>query len=496
MSQKQTSTRRDFLKKSGMVAAGVGLAGNLSIARAANAAGDDLIQIALVGCGGRGRGAIMDRLQVKDNVKVVSVADAFEGAAKGAADMLRSEGESGDYEGKIDLPADRVFGGFDGYKKAIDCLKPGDQVVIATTPGFRPFHYRYAIDKGLHVFMEKPLFTDAPGFRHVQETNRRADEKNLKVCVGLQRHYEPQYINWMKQIHEGAIGDVTYSRVYWNGGGIWCKPREKNETEMEYQMRNWYHFVWLCGDNICEQHVHNLDIGLWAHGKGDKMFHPVSANAQGGRQCKAGPESLLRSAPPYSDKAEWWKWYSANKDAFFRLGQAWDHFFVEYTFEDGTNMFSQCRHIRNCWDSVTEFVHGTKGFGGPGWLNDYKGKNIWNNTEKAVKGPYQWEHDVLVDSIRNDKPHNDGWFAAASTMTAVLGRMAAFSGKVLDWDTAVAEGCRYMPEGGPGSWDENPPVMPDEDGFYESSVAQQGVFDPFTGSNGGGGGTSRRRRRS
>ncbi len=478
MTQNTKPTRRDFLKTTGVISAGLGLAGGLGIARSAHAAGNDVMKVALIGCGGRGRGAIMDRLQVKDNVKLVAIADAFPNNAKDTGKMLLKEAE-GDYKDNIDITAGKVFTGFNAYKQAIDCLSPGDQVIIATTPGFRPWHYRYAIEKGVHVFMEKPLFTDAPGFNHVMETNRMAEQKNLKVCVGLQRHYEPRYVNWIKAIQDGLIGDIAYSRVYWNGSGIWCKPRERNETEMEYQMRNWYHFVWLCGDNICEQHVHNLDVGLWIHGKGDKMMHPVSANAQGGRQNPAAPESVLRTAPAYADKDAWWAWYNQHKDACSRYGQAWDHFAVEYTFADGTNMFSQCRHIANCWNPVTEFAHGSKGYGEAGWLNDKSGKQIWKNEEQAVKGPYQWEHDVMVDCIRNDKPMHDGWHAANATMTAVLGRMAAFSGKVIAWDEAVEKGSRYVPEGGPKDWMENPPVMPDADGFYESSVPKQGIFNPF-----------------
>ncbi len=483
MKKNSTSSRRDFLKTTGALAAGATLVGGLGLDRSAHAAGSDQMKLALVGCGGRGRGAIMDRLQVGDNVKVVAIADAFEGNAKNVANTLYKENEKdgAPAKGKIDLTDDRVFSGFDGYRKAIDCLSPGDQVVIATTPGFRPYHYRYAIEKGVHVFMEKPLFTDAPGFRHVMETNKMADEKGLKVCVGLQRRYEPHYYNWAKQIADGKIGDVSFSRVYWNGGGIWCRPRQQGDTEMTYQMRNWYHFVWLCGDNICEQHVHNLDIGNWIHGKGDKMAHPVTANAQGGRQNPACPDDLRRTAPPYADKDAWWAWYEKNKGACNRYGQAWDHFFIEFTYPDGSKMFSQCRHIAKCWDSVSEHIHGTNGTGGPGWLKDREGKEIWKNDEKAQKGPYQWEHDCQVKAIREGLPMNDGYFAAHATMIAVFGRLAAFSGKELKWDDAVSKGVPYMlPEDKLG-WDANPPVMPDEDGFYEKSVAKQGVFNPFVG---------------
>ena len=480
MKERSTSSRRDFLKTTGALAAGATLLGNLGIARSAYAAGNDQIKLALIGCGGRGSGAIVQRLQVGDNAKLVAVADAFD-RAKGAADGLRNEAkkEGSPCAGKIDLPDDRVFVGFDAYRKAIDCLSPGDQVVIATSPGFRPYHYRYAIEKGCHVFMEKPVCTDSPGYRHVMETNKMADEKNLKVCVGLQRRYEPAYYNWAKQIADGKIGDVSFTRVYWNGGGIWCHGRNKGETEMQYQMRNWYHFVWLCGDNICEQHVHNLDIGNWIHGKGDPMAHPITANAQGGRQVPACPEEIRRTAPPYADQEAWWAWYEKNKGACNRYGQAWDHFFVEYTYADGSKMFSQCRHIANCWDNVSEHVHGTNGQGGPGWLKDRSGKDIWRNEEKVPKGSFEWEHDCLVKAIREDLPMNNGYYGAHASMIAIFGRLAAFCGKEISWDDAVNKGVRYMPTEDKLAWDANPPVMPDEDGFYEKSVAKQGVFNPF-----------------
>ena len=475
MTKKTKTSRRDFLKTTGILAAGATLVSGVTIERSAHAAGDDLIQLALVGCGGRGSQAIRDRLQVNDNAKVIAVADAFDYRANNAAKGLREDRE---WNGKVDLPAERVFAGLDSYKKAIDCLKPGDAVLIATMPGFRPMHYRYAVEKGVHVFMEKPLFTDAAGYNHLMESNKMADEKGLKVTVGLQRHYEPQYYNWIKQIADGAIGDVSFTRVYWNNAGIWCKERNANQTELQWQMENWYHFVYLCGDNICEQHVHNIDVGNWLHGKGDKMSHPVAANGQGGRQNPAGPLELLQQAPPFENKTEWFKWYNANKKRFDRFGQAWDHFFIEYTFGDGSRMFSQCRHVGDCWNPVEENVHGTKGHGRVGVLYDSENNEIWKNTEKVPKGPFKWEHDMHVKSIRENTPHNDGWHGAMATMTAVLGRMAAFSGQVVTWDDAVAPGKAKseMPLEGFASWDDPTPVKPDANGFYEGSVAKPGVY--------------------
>jgi hypothetical protein len=279
------------------------------------------------------------------------------------------------------------------------------------------------------------------------------------------------------------MGDIQYTRVFWNGGGIWCRERRPDQNELQYQVNNWYHFVWLCGDNICEQHCHNLDVGNWVHSKGDRMAHPVSANAQGGRTFKAGPEDLMRKAPPFADKAAWDEWYRAqnNGRAFNRHGQAWDHFFVEYTYADGSRMFSQCRHIANTWGQETEFAYGTKAWGQSGQVREPgpSGRQIWSNSERYPKGSMDWEHDKLVDAIRNDKPMNDGWHAAMSCMTAVLGREAAFSGKELKWDELVEKGRPYFPNGEITSFDQIAPVQPDADGFYEKSVAVPGVYNPF-----------------
>ena len=477
------TSRRQFLKTSTVLSAGAAMAGGLTLAQSANVRGSDEMKVALVGSGGRGSGAVRDRAQVGDNYKIVAVADAFEGRASGTANALRRDAGNAEsvLNGKVELPNDRVFSGLDSYKKAIDCLSPGDYVVLCAPPGFRPYHYRYAIEKGCHVFMEKPVLIDAPGFRHVMETNKMADEKNLKVCVGLQRRYEPQYYNWVEQIHAGRIGDVQYTRVFWNGDTPWTRPRRAGQSELDYQVENWYHFVWVCGDNISEQHVHNIDIGNWIHSKGDRMGHPVSAQAQGGRTHKAGPEALMRQAPPFANRAAWDEWYQAqnNGRAFNRHGQAWDHFFVEFTYADGSRMYSQCRHIRGTQGDVSEHVYGTNGSGRPGGLSGRDGRQVWRNQESVPKGPYQWEHDVLVKAIREDTPLNDGWHGAMSCMLAVLGREAAFCGRVVQWDELVEKGRPYFPNGEITSFDQEAPVQPDADGFYESSVAVPGAYNPF-----------------
>ena len=480
----EQTSRRQFLKTSTVLAAGATLAGGLSITQSAHAQGSDEMKVALIGAGGRAGGAIRDRAQVGDNYKVVAVADVFAERARVAANGLRNDGQNSESHlyGKVDLPNDRVFGGMLSYKEAIESLDPGDMVVIARQPGLHPYAYRAAVERGCHVFIEKPICVDAPGFRHTMESNRIAEEKGLKVVVGFQRRYEQHYNTWMERIHAGAIGDIQYTRVFWNGGGIWQRPRNRNESELAFQLRNWYHFTWLCGDNICEQHCHNIDIGNWIHSKGDRMAHPVRANAMGGRLHRAGPEHLMRQAPPFADREAWEEWFQPIRGSFNRNGQAWDSYFVEFEYADGSRMYSQCRHVANVWDHQTEYAFGTRGWGRPGRLGTGQREGqqeTWRNEGRFPKGSMQWEHDVLVDAIRNDKPLHDGWHASMACMAAVLGREAAYCGRIVNWNELVERGRPYHPNGEITSMDDASPVQPDANGFYESTVAVPGQYNPF-----------------
>ena len=460
--------RRDFLKSTGAVAGATVLSG-LTVARGAQAAGDDLIKIALVGCGGRGRGAVQDRLAASnllkkegygDNIKIVAIADAFEGNAKSAKEAFEATEDD-----RFDI-GDRVFWGFGAYKKAIDEC---DSVIIATAPGFRPVHFSYAVEKGKHVFMEKPCAVDARGYRMAIEACKKADEKGLKIVTGYQRHYQKEYVTFVEQLKEGKMGELMYSRVYWNGDGIWERGRQQGDTEMAYQMRNWYHFNWLCGDNIIEQHCHNIDVANWVHSLGDpqgKNAHPIRCNAMGGREVRKFPR-------------------------FKNSGHRFDHFTCEFTFADGSQMFSQCRHQANCWNNVSETFYGTQGMGGPGWINDRAGKEVWRNQGGYALGPYQWEHYMHAKFIREDIANNDAWYSAHSSMTSVLGRMAAYSGKEISWDDAVAKGRDEFPYDLFASmedddiWKADPPVTPDtvppvlpKEGevLYENSVPVPGEW--------------------
>lgn len=428
MSDLKLASRRNFLKGTTAAAAGLTLS---SLARTAHAAGGDTIKIALIGCGGRGSGAAENCLTANENVKIVAVADAFEGRASWAARNLNRK-----FPGKASIAPDHVFVGLDAYKKAIDCGI--DMIVQATPPGFRPAHYEYAIKAGKHVFMEKPCCVDAPGFNKLMAANKLADEKGLKVVVGLQRRHDSGYIGGVKEIQDGRYGDFMFSRVYWNGSGIWFRDRNPQQTEMEYQVNNWYHFCWLSGDNICEQHVHNLDVGNWV--KGD---HPVEANGMG---------SCIQR--------------DTGRDPKKGMGQIFDNHFVEFTYKDGSKMYSQCRQIPNTWGGDGgEQVHGTKGRGGCGG----------SGPKLKFGDAYVQEHFDLVEAIRNNKPCHEGWYGTTSSFTAVLGRMATYSGQRVLWDEAVAKGTTEMPD--TLTWDASPKVLPDEHGNYP--IPMPGVFKPY-----------------
>ncbi len=433
----RTPSRRDFLKKSSAAVAGAAAVSSLPLARSAHAAEDNVLKVALIGSGGRGSGAASNCLGMNKNTKLVAVADAFEDNAKNATNRLRKK-----FGDRVDVPADRIFSGFDAYKQAIDCGV--DMVLIATPPGFRPIHYKAAVEAGKHVFMEKPCCVDAPGFRSLMETNKLADEKNLKVGVGLQRHHQAPYVETIKRLQDGVIGDIQFFRVYWNGGGVWNRKRKPEQTEMEYQMRNWYYFVWLCGDHIAEQHVHNMDVGNWI-----KNAHPVEANGMGGRQVRK---------------------FGDNGD----FGHIYDHHAIEFTYADGTKMFSQCRHILKCASNVSEAAHGTKGTSNCTGVID--GENKWRFRGKKTN-PYDQEHIDLMAAILGNKKMNEGWYGATSSMTAVLGRMATYSGKIVKWDDAVKKGPNEMPE--KFAFDAKPPVLPDSKGSYEGSVAVPGIYKPY-----------------
>src|SRR5882672_12716638 len=430
-------TRRDFLKTTSAAVTSAGVLGALSVERSAHAAGSDTLKIALVGCGGRGSGAADQALSTAGPIKLVAMADVFKDRLEGSLNELKRK-----HSDKIDVPPDRQFLGFDAYKQAIALA---DVVILATPPGFRPMTFEEAVKQNKNIFCEKPVATDAPGVRRFLAAAEESKKKNLKVGIGLQRHHDRGYLETMKRIQDGAIGDIVAMRSYWNGSTPWLKRRVDLEkqygrklTEMEYQMRNWYYFTWICGDHIVEQHIHNLDVVNWV-----KNGYPVRVHGMGGCQVRKGID----------------------------YGEIFDHHAVEFEYADGSRCSSECRHIPGCWSNVSEHFVGTKG---TAELADpdraiIRGEKQWRfrRPDHPVDA-YQQEHDDLFAAIRNDKTYSEAENGAKSTMTAILGRLATYSGKVIEWDAALNSEINLFPE--KLAWDANPKVMPDGEGFYKLAV--------------------------
>ncbi len=433
------NTRRDFLKTTATLTGGAML-GGLPLAQAANSLVDDTIKIALIGCGMRGTGAALQALLSKQNVKIVAMADTFRAALDKsyanltAEDLTDMVGYEGSLKARIDVPESRKYVGFDGYAKA---MQHADVVILATPPGFRPTHFEEAVRQGKQIFMEKPVAVDGPGIRQVLAAAEIAKQKKLNVVVGLQRHYQTIYRQWVKMLQEGAIGDIVASRVYWNMGALWVKPRQPNQTEMTYQMQNWYYFNWLCGDHIVEQHVHNLDVSNWV-----KNAYPIRAYGSGGRQVRVGKD----------------------------YGEIYDHHLVEYEYADGSRMFSQCRQIPGTKEAVTEAFHGTNGSAPmPGKILTRSGHVLMDYNDKKDPNAYQVEHDELFAAIaKGEYKYADAENAAKSTLTAIMGRMATYSGQMIEFDAALNSKISLMPE--KLDWNANPKLMPGADGLYACAV--------------------------
>jgi predicted dehydrogenase len=389
-----SATRRDFLRGSTAATIGLGLLGN------AHAAGSDAIKVGLIGCGGRGTGAadnICKAAGTSYNVKIYALGDAFEDHLKTCRDRLEKTGSTKE---KFDVTDDRCFVGFDAYQKVIDCC---DLVMLATPPGFRPLHIEAVIKAGKHLFTEKPVAVDSPGIRKVLAAYEESKKKDLCVVAGTQRRHQSPYIESIKRIHDGVIGDPVAARVYWNQGDIWAHKRQPGWSDTEYQVRNWYHFLWLCGDHIVEQHVHNLDVAIWALGA-----HPIRAVGMGGRQVHEEPER----------------------------GQSYDHFAVDYEFPNGIHVLSMCRQIAGCANDVSETIVGTKGQWTTHQGYRFSGA-ISDRIRDDRKDPYVLEHVDLLEAITSRKPINELKQVAESTLTAIMGRDSAYSGKAITWEQAL-----------------------------------------------------------
>ncbi|MFN5649525.1 MAG: Gfo/Idh/MocA family protein, partial [Sphingobacteriales bacterium] len=389
--QDNNKSRREFMKQGTILAGGILTAPLFAKANYFSGA-DTVIKVALIGCGGRGTGAAMQALLTKQNVKLVAMADAFKDRIDSAYKQLNADdlsdwsGVKGNVKNKIDVPEERMFVGFDAYQKAIPLA---DVIILTTPPGFRPIHFEEAVKQGKHIFMEKPVATDPNGVMRVLKAAEEAKKKKLNVVVGLQRHYQNSYRELFKR--KDQIGEIVSAQAWWNNDGVWVNPRKEGQTEMDYQMRNWYYFNWLCGDHITEQHIHNIDVINWFKGG-----YPVKAQGMGGRQVRKGKDH----------------------------GEIFDHHYVEFHYADGSILNSQCRHIPKTMAKVDELLTGTKGkiFCGAGNITDLKGKVLYQFDQKTENNPYQTEHDELFAAIaKGEYKYADAENGAKSTMTSILG---------------------------------------------------------------------------
>ena len=428
--------RRSFLKNSSILTGSLVLP-SLSFQKQKQL--DKKLKISVVGCGGRGTGAAVQALRADKNVELVALCDAFEDRLERSLNAIIDE-----LDGEMDIKVKdkNKFVGFDGYKKAIDLA---DVVILATPPGFRPQHFEYAVNKSKHIFMEKPVATDAAGVRRILESAKLVKEKKLNVVVGLQRRYQLSYLDILKQVRRGVAGKIISGTVKWNGHGVWVRKREPQQSELEYQMRNWYYFNWLCGDHIVEQHIHNLDVANWFLDE-----HPISAQGMGGREVRKGIDH----------------------------GEIFDHHYVEFKYPSGAVIHSQCRHQPGTLRKVNEVLVGTKGVinlrnGGVVTINDHNGNLLHKYDPKNDISPYQIEHNKLFKSIRSGGQIDDTEYGATATMTAIMGRMATYSGKLIEWESAMNADEKLVPDN--LSWGSTAPVLPDNQGKYKVPVPGKSV---------------------
>ncbi len=401
-----SASRRGFLKSAAV-------AGTLAALPNAHAAGSDVLRVGLVGCGDRGTGAATQALAADSNVQLVAMADAFEDRLQNSLEILQ---KTEDVSTKVAVKPDHRFVGFNAYQ---ELLGSGvDVVLLCTPPHFRPIHLRAAIEAGKHVFAEKPVAVDAPGVHSVLESCELARSRGLSVVSGLCLRYDNGFKETVRRIHDGAIGEVSALFANDYRSGRWDKPRQSGWTDMLYQMRNWYNFTWLSGDFNVEQHVHYLDVCAWVM----KETYPVKAVGMGGRQVLTGPE----------------------------YGQIYDHFSVVYEYADGAKLVSNCRQQPHCKNDMSCRVLGTKGQAQ--FVERRKGMRIRTAVgEWIFEGPvnrmYQTEHDELFASIRNSKPIQNGEYMARSTLLAIMGRMAAYTGQEITWEMALNS--KRSPQPGP-----------------------------------------------
>jgi predicted dehydrogenase len=368
------------------------------------------LKAGVVGCGGRGSGAAFNFLNAANGVTIIALGDVFQDKVDELADKLKKEKN-------IDIPADKRFVGLDAYKQVID--SGIDILIDCTPPFFRAEHFKYAVEKSKHCFLEKPLFVDAVGYRTVMATAKQAQAKNLTVVTGTQRHHQRSYVESYQQIMNGAIGEITGGVVYWNQSMLWYRDRQPGWSDFEYMVRDWVNWKWLSGDHIVEQHVHNIDVFTWFSG-----LKPVSAVGFGSRHRRV-------------------------------TGDQFDNFSIDFVMENGIHMHSMCRQIDGCANNVSEFIQGTKG----SWssaeghvIKDLAGNVVWKYDEEAEKAnykqtdPYTLEHVNLINCIRSGKPIELASETAVANMAALMGRESAYTGQETKWETLTSAQLDYTPK--------------------------------------------------
>jgi predicted dehydrogenase len=393
MADEQMSSwnRREFCRTAAAASVAAAIPGSLGVF----AQGSDAIRVGVIGCGGRGTGATIDCLTADPGVRVVALGDLVPDRIESSLKTLKEK-----FPDRVDVPANRCFTGFDNYLGVCSCPDV-NLIITAAPPGFRPVHLKAAIEAGKHVFMEKPAAVDPVGVRSVMASSELAAKKGLAIVAGTQRRHQTLYIELMKRIHGGQIGEIVAAQCYWNMGDLWVRPRDSNMSEMEWQCRNWLYFSWLSGDHIVEQHVHNIDVVNWAIGS-----MPKNIMGTGGRQVRIAPE----------------------------YGNIFDHFFVEFEYANGVRVASMCRQTKGCAERVEERIVGTKGVALS--AGEIRGEKPWKFTAKETN-PYVLEHVDLIASIRRGKPLNEGRRIAESTMCAIIGRMSAYTGRAISWEWAM-----------------------------------------------------------
>ena len=442
MSESTTgSSRREFLKRSGQLAAVSALAG-VAVPHV-HAAEEHTIQIALIGCGGRGTGAAANALSVKNGpIKLVALADVFENRVKGSASNLSKQ-----FGKQYDVPEDRQFVGFDAYRKAMDCLKPGDIAIFATPPAFRWVHLTYAIEKKLNVFMEKPVTVDGPTTRKMLELAKQVDAANLKVGVGLMIRHDRGRMQLKERLEQGEIGDIVAMRAYRMGsGGGTTGPMAKGGNELLYQIQRFHSFLWASGGVYSDFYIHQIDECSWMKGA-----WPIKAQATGGRH------------------------YRGNT-----VDQNFDNYAIEYTYPDGTALFYYGRQMPGCHDEFASYVLGTKGSAivstsahTPGRVRTFKGHNLTKEAQlwafpSPEPNPYQTEWDDLVDAVRTDKKYNEVKRGAEASLVTSMGRMAAHTGQIVTFDEILNSTHEFAPDVAKFTMDSPAPVQLEKTGRYPS----------------------------